>query len=69
MKAHYLTDLNLDSILEDLNNFDVVSLETLQLIYWGAKASSTYKGAIGSESYDIQNAFIDKIEKAIRART
>ena len=69
MEIRHLNNLNLESILEDLNNLDVVSIDTLQLILWGADASSTYMSTIGSVAYEQQNAFIEKIEKAIKART
>lgn len=65
----FLTDLDLNNIAEDLNDFSLVSIDTLKLLYWGVEASRTFRGMIGVESYEAQNAFIDRIKDAIKART
>lgn len=62
-----LMDLDFDNILEDLNDFDVVSIDTLQLLLWGAEDRIIKH--IGIEAHEKQSKFIDRIKEAIRART
>ena len=63
-----LTDLNLENIKRDCNDFDKISLDTLKLLLEGVRSTSQPMIMIGTEKYKIQNEFIEKLQKAIRER-